>query len=277
MSSVEFYLFNNQSYIDFFPIQFGREDCAPLHSFGPATRQHYLFHYITKGKGTFYLSGQNKAYHLSAGQGFLISPDLICSYEADSIDPWSYMWVEFDGLKSEHFLKAAGLSKRQPIFTQPSDPVNNPVFEALTLLIKNHHQRSAFIISHLYLFINAVIESSTTKHHLEHNDIKELYIREALNFIERHYQETITVDAIAHHCNLNKHYFSRLFKKELNISPQQFLIQYRLSKACELLRNTTMPLHEIARLVGYSNQFNFSIAFKRQYQQSPTIWRSKHR
>lgn len=276
MSKVEFYLFNNQSYIDFFPIQFGREECNPLHSFGPATRKHYLFHYIVSGKGTFYISGQDKAYQLSAGQGFLICPDLICSYEADKDDPWTYMWVEFDGLKSEYFLKLAGLNNHQPIFSQTTSSTESPVFQELSLLIANHNKHSVFIISHLYLFMNALIESSKTQHPVAHNDITELYIREAVNFIERRYQDAITVDDMAHHCNLNKQYFSRLFKKELNISPQQFLIQYRLSKSCELLRNTTMTLHDIAREVGYSNQFNYSIAFKRQYQQSPTMWRKAH-
>ncbi|MFC3929006.1 AraC family transcriptional regulator [Streptococcus caprae] len=276
MAKVEFYLFNNQSYIDLFPIQFGREECEPLHSFGPATRKHYLFHYIISGKGTFYISGQDKAYNLSAGQGFLIWPDLICSYEADKNDPWAYMWVEFDGLKSEHFLKLAGLSKHQPIFNQTTSPTESPVYQEMNLLLKNHDKRSAFIISHLYLFLNAVIDLSMSQHPITHNDITELYIREAVNFIERHYQESITVDDMANHCNLNKHYFSRLFKKELNTSPQQFLIQYRLSKSCELLRNTTLSLHDIAIKVGYSNQFNYSTAFKRQYLQSPKIWRKEN-
>lgn len=276
MAQVEFYFFNNQSYIDLFPVQFGREACKPMHSFGPAARKHYLFHYIISGKGTFYISGQDKAYHLSAGQGFLICPDVICSYEADKDDPWIYMWVEFNGLKSEHFLKSAGLSKGQPIYNQAASPTENPVFQELSLLIENHNKHSAFIISHLYLFIDALIESSQTQHPIPHNDITELYIREAVNFIERHYQEPITVDDMANHCNLNKHYFSRLFKKELNTSPQQFLIQYRLSKSCELLRNTTMHLQDIAKEVGYSNQFNYSAAFKRQYRQSPKLWRKEH-
>jgi AraC-like DNA-binding protein len=274
---VEFYLFDNQSYIDFFPLQFGREECSPLHSFGPAARKHYLFHFITAGKGTFYISGKDKAYQLSQGQGFLICPDLICSYEADEKDPWTYMWIEFDGLKTEHFLRTAGLSKTQPIFTQTAPAMENPVYEEMHTLIQHHNKRSSFIISHLYLFINALIESSSTRHHIEHNDIKELYIREAVNFIERHYQDPISVEDMASHCNLNKHYFSRLFKKELSVSPQQFLIQYRLSKSCELLRSTDLHLHEIAREVGYSNQFNYSIAFKRQYEQSPKSWRNEHR
>ncbi|HEM4173110.1 TPA: AraC family ligand binding domain-containing protein, partial [Streptococcus suis] len=49
----EFYVFNNRSYVDFYPIQFGMEACKPLHSFGPTMKQHYLFHYIISGSGTF--------------------------------------------------------------------------------------------------------------------------------------------------------------------------------------------------------------------------------
>ncbi len=83
----EFYVFNNRSYVDFYPIQFGMEACKPLHSFGPTMKQHYLFHYIISGSGTFYDTSDQREYHLTAGQGFLISPDAICSYEADEKDP----------------------------------------------------------------------------------------------------------------------------------------------------------------------------------------------
>ncbi|EIQ81039.1 UNVERIFIED_CONTAM: AraC family transcriptional regulator [Streptococcus canis] len=277
MLNTEFHIFNNQSYIDFYPIQFGQESCQPLHSFGPAMKKHYLFHYIIEGQGTFYISGQDKAYHLKAGQGFLIPPDLICSYEADKDNPWSYMWIEFDGLKSQHFLRLAGMSALQPIFSQHTTSKDSAVYQELTALMKSYHKNSAHIIAHLYLFIDALIKNSLTHYQTEHDDIKVLYIREAVNFIERNYDKPITVTDMARHCNLNKHYFSRLFKEQVYTSPQQFLIQYRLSKACELLRTTNLNLQEVAEQVGYSNQFNFSTAFKRHYQQSPNVWRKEHK
>ncbi|MFX3985525.1 AraC family ligand binding domain-containing protein, partial [Streptococcus suis] len=77
----------------------------------PPRKQPYLFHYIISGSGTLYEPCDERVYHLPAGQGFLISPDAIWSYEADDKDPWSYIWLEFDGLKPEHFLRQAGLSK----------------------------------------------------------------------------------------------------------------------------------------------------------------------
>ena len=276
-NKMEFYVFNNRSYMDFYPIQFGMEECLPLHSFGPTSKQHYLFHYIISGSGHFYDTKGQRVHRLNAGQGFLISPDMICSYEADEKDPWTYIWVEFDGLKTEHFLRQAGLSRQQPIFSQKSAPTLSPVYREMTAILENHQAKSTLIIGHLYLFVYALMEESLTRSDSKHDEIKEFYIREAINFIERNFEKPISVDDLAQQCNLNRHYFSRLFKEQVNISPQQFIIQYRLSEACELLKNTNKTLQEIAEAVGYSNQFNFSTAFKRHYQQSPTKWRREHR
>lgn len=273
----EFHVFDNRSYVDFYPIQFGMEDCKPLHYVGPTMKQHYLFHYVTSGTGRFYATAEQAEYTLSAGQGFLIPPNMICSYEADKDDPWSYIWIEFDGLKTEHFLNQAGLSKKQLIFSQETPALESLVYKEMTQLLSLYQERSCHIIGHLYLFVGALINESINKKESLHEDAKELYIREAINFIERHFHEPISIDDMAQQCNLNRSYFSRLFREHLSTTPQQFLIQYRLSQACELLKNSQLTLQEIAEKVGYSNQFNLSAAFKRQYKISPTTYRKKHR
>ncbi|MEI3510365.1 MAG: AraC family ligand binding domain-containing protein, partial [Anaerostipes sp.] len=51
----------------------GYSTTAPLHSFGPAVRPHYLIHFILNGKGIFQKG--DKTYHLETGQGFFIEPD----------------------------------------------------------------------------------------------------------------------------------------------------------------------------------------------------------
>lgn len=272
-----FYVFNNPSYVDFYPIQFGYERCKPLHSVGPMMKKHYLFHYIISGKGTFYVTDEQDEYKLSAGQGFLITSDTICSYEADKDQPWTYTWIEFDGLKTEHFLRAAGLSNKQPIFTQTEPAETSPLLAAMQALLKSHHASNAEIIGHTYLFISKLVELSQSKTCAHQHETKEFYIRESINFIERNYKNKITIEELADQCNLNRHYFTRLFKEYMQISPLQFLIEYRLSKSCELLANTSKSLQEIAEEIGYSNQFNYSTAFKRRYHISPYQWRKEHR
>ena len=102
MSTVSFSIFPNDNFIDLCLYQYGKEQCDPGHSFGPATRNHYLFHYVLSGTGTLMADnskGITQTYSVKSGQGFLIFPGQITTYFADQEHPWEYIWLEFDGLK----------------------------------------------------------------------------------------------------------------------------------------------------------------------------------
>ena len=68
-------------------------------AFGPARRSHYLFHYIIQGSARLPQStNQSQAfYDIRAGEGVHIFPGADPTYVADLIDPWEYIWIEFDG------------------------------------------------------------------------------------------------------------------------------------------------------------------------------------
>lgn len=75
MSTVSFSIFPNDNFIDLCLYQYGKEQCDPGHSFGPATRNHYLFHYVLSGTGTLMADnskGITQTYSVKSGQGFLI-------------------------------------------------------------------------------------------------------------------------------------------------------------------------------------------------------------
>lgn len=59
-------------------------------------------------------------------------------------------------------------------------------------------------------------------------------------------------------------------------SPQSFLMNYRMTKAAELLMLTKLSVSEVGVSVGYSNQMHFSRAFKTIYRISPRQWREKN-
>ena len=68
-------IFSDQNYIDLGLYQFGYEKCVPSHSYGPAKRNHYLFHYVLSGHGILYAktsAGVTKTHRIRSNQGFLI-------------------------------------------------------------------------------------------------------------------------------------------------------------------------------------------------------------
>lgn len=267
--------FLNNDFFDLTIYQYGHEACEPYHTFGPAVRNHYLIHCILSGKGTFINNYRNQSvtYHLHKGQTFLIEPNTIIHYSADGTDPWEYIWIEFDGLKAREYLKQAGLSQKNPIFQAKTEEGFHMISDYLKYIVEHPHMLPSRTMGYAYLFFSGLIENSATASPLPRNDIKQFYIQAAVAFIENNYMKNITIEDMAVNLNLNRSYFSKIFKKMTQKSPQEFLINYRISKACELMRSTNMTLSEISQHVGYSNQFHFTRAFKNSMNMSPSEWR----
>ena len=159
----KFGVFQNDKNIDLTIFQYGWERCAPLHSYGPAKRNHYLFHYIFSGKG--YLSsndssGTTHLYRMEACQGFLICPEQINTYYADENLPWEYAWVEFDGVKAMEFMKMAGLSYDNPIYKIKKQEYASLIRDELMHIVDNPGQSPIYQIGHLYLLFDRLIQCS---------------------------------------------------------------------------------------------------------------------
>jgi AraC-like DNA-binding protein len=280
MEHTKYTIFPNEHYMDLTLYQYGRERCFSAHSFGPAARNHYLFHFILNGKGKLISTSQEgdvKEYELGKNQGFLIHPGQVTTYIADADDPWEYIWLEFDGLKAKEFVDNAGFSRNQPVYKNSKREYLKPLKDEMLAIVDAEDASSPHQIGHLYLFIDLLMKSSYYYKNMTTGSLKEFYIREAIGFIERNFANPITVEDIAQFCNLNRSYLGTLFKEKLKKSPQQFLIYYRMNQAAELLCFTDLSIGEIGKSVGYPNQLHFSRAFRNVYDVPPSQWRKEHK
>lgn len=279
MSEVIFSIFPSKNFIDLGLYQFGWEHCEPSHSFGPAIRNHFLFHYVISGTGTLIAENSKKesiSYSIKSGQGFMIFPNQICTYIADAQQPWEYVWIEFDGLRAKETVELSGLCVNSPVYKAKYKDVAQTMKDEMLYII-NHKDDSPFhLIGHLYLFIDSFVKSSAITQISKSNNLRDFYIKEALSFIEQNFQNDITVEEIAACCGLNRSYFGKIFHEVLGKSPQEFLISYRMTKATELLKLTSLSIAEVGSAVGYSNQLHFSRAFKKIYGISPRQWRNEN-
>ncbi|MFB9329203.1 response regulator [Paenibacillus aurantiacus] len=94
-------------------------------------------------------------------------------------------------------------------------------------------------------------------------------VRRVQCFIADHLNETVKREDIADHVHLNPAYLSRLFKKETGVSLTDYMLQERMKVARELIGNSTIPISDIAKSLGYNNFSYFSKMFKRLYGSTP--------
>lgn len=87
----------------------GFQICNAGHFYGPEVRTEFLIHIVVSGKGIY--SVNNKTYEIGPNMAFLIYPGVTTYYEASHDDPWTYVWVGFNGIKAEAALKYAHFSE----------------------------------------------------------------------------------------------------------------------------------------------------------------------
>lgn len=95
------------------------------------------------------------------------------------------------------------------------------------------------------------------------------------NYILENIGEHITIDDLAEELNMSKFYFLKEFKSATGKTPYQYLIDIRMNRAVELLKNESLSLSGIALTLGFSDQSHFSKIFKNQLGDSPGAYRKK--
>lgn len=95
----------------------------------------------------------------------------------------------------------------------------------------------------------------------------------ALDFVQQNLAIKISVEDVSKLCGMSKSHFSRTFKKEHGVTFQEFLIQQRMNKAVDLLKNSDFLVTQIALAVGYCELSNFTSAFQRLIGIRPSSFR----
>lgn len=280
MGNVFFNIFPNENFIDLGMFQCGREACTPCHSFGPVTRNHYLFHYVLSGTGILMADdakGITQTYSVRSGQGFLIFPEQITTYYADQHSPWEYSWIEFDGLRVKEALSLTDFSLNHPIYHPHSKDLQEQMVKEMNYIISHPKESSFHLLGHLYLFFDYFIQSAKSTRLTQSSKMSDYYIQEAIHYMEQNFQNDISIEEIAAVCGINRSYLGKIFRNSIGRSPQEFLMNYRMVKATELLKLTTLSIADIGTAVGYGNPLHFSRAFKNIYGVSPREWRNEHK
>lgn len=103
---------------------------------------------------------------------------------------------------------------------------------------------------------------------------KEVLIKKMLAYIHKEYGEKLTLAAIAGSAGVSQREANRIFRDFIGQSPFEYLIEFRLERARQLLRETNLPITEIALSTGFNDGTYFGKVFREKYGLSPREYRS---
>lgn len=266
-SFVKTYAFDTQKELKI--LYTGKADCGPLHSFGPAVRPNYIVHIVTSGRGSYHIDDQK--FQISSGQGFIIPPDKRTFYQADRENPWSYYWVAFSGLLAGPYLEGLGLDAHHLVFKMENLDSIVAIVEQTFEFDRTSVYSELMLSALLYEFLASLQQSKNEV--TATNQSMNVHVQSAIDFVKSNYAADISVQSLAQTLSLNRSYLSSIFKKEMGLTLQQYITEYRLTRAAELLTISNFSIEVIAEYSGYQDPLVFAKAFKRKFQRTPTQYR----
>ena len=217
------------------------------------------------GSGTLYI--YDKVYDILPNTGLFIPANVPHRYKKNG-PSWITHWVSFNGNDINTFADIFDLSDFDYLpLAEPS--ITQKLLEEIYRLSINEYHHKYFKISTLlyeliyeiYQIKNTQKMSQTYGSHIFHT---------LLAFIEKHYMEDFSLNALANAVHRSPQYVCRLFQDELHMRPFEYIRYYRLSKSKSLLLSSPeLSIREIAENVGIKSPSYFSSLFKKEEKITP--------
>lgn len=249
---------------------------------------HRLFYFL-EGTGAIHVNGRvyaisdNKAIIFPAGCTYLFVPD----------NKIATLSINFDYTQAH----SRFTNPLPPVDAKKADPSN--IFEQLVFTDYPALNQPLFldnptaILVDLYRIIeemrfqkplHAAYVSSLLKKvlckaiRLSHLTVpqRESQLENILSYIHQHYSEPMDNNSLATRIGYHPYYVNRLMTNYIGTTLHQYLINYRLSMAADMLLETDVPIEQVAQAVGFQDAAYFSVCFKKKYTDTPFQYRKKH-
>lgn len=250
----------------------GFQKCPPGYGWGPGVRDHFLLHYIVSGCGCYETNG--RTFVLRSGEAFLAYPDTQIYYRSDDNDPWEYYWVGFSGSAAPLLLAQTPFSRQNPaIKTELGEKLRQGLLDIYKAR-GSDYPSAVRMAGYLQAAMSVLMQQSSDQKPQENTAD---YARRGAAFLQRNYSAAIGVEDIARQTGVSRSHLYRSFQSEFGCSPSEYLTNYRIQRAKQLLSHSDLTVNVVAASVGYEDPLYFSRVFHRETGMSPTEYRKQKR
>ncbi len=219
--------------------------------------------------GTITIHEQHKKRKLTDGDVCLFRPNEPQIYSIDGENTTHY-WILFTGNEVEKMLS---------FFKERSYHIGmfhefEHFCRSLWSGIQAEQESAELLLDGMLISIIARISQFVNQSEKKNKDLYKL--QPAIEIMKSECNIRRSNEELASLCGLDKFYFTKLFKKVIGLTPQEYYTKFIIDKSSNLLLNTNYSINEIAKLCGVGDALYFSKKFKKHTGMSPRAYRSKH-
>ena len=214
-------------------------------------------------------------YDIQENMVFIYAPNEEQYYGQADDNPIENYWVHFTGSGVAPIMEKLGLTSRVYSVNKDLSEYFEKMMDELANKFYGFEAASSawliMILTEVARYAHKKIGPVSTA------DRRYSEIAKTVQYIKDNYHRKITVAELAELSHFSVSYYCKIFREILKKSPQQYLLEYRLYRASDLVIRTRLSIREIASMCGYNDQLYFSKIYKQFYGYSPSEHRKMHR
>lgn len=232
--------------------------------------------YVVDGKGEFNIQGQR--FPVKANDFVIINPQVEHTELSSPDEPLEYIVLGIRGLSFSNLTPVSEgghpfsffnlRDEQKDILRYLNAMVQEATSQSMSYELVCHNLLEILLIKilrHQHFDLEVGKQSKATK------DIS--FIK---HYLETYYHESIQLEDLASMTHLSRFYISHSFKKEIGMSPMEYLIAIRIKESKILLRTTNYSISQVADIVGFTTPTYFSKQFRKSTGISPTDYREQY-
>lgn len=223
--------------------------------------------------GVARLSTVRHTKYLNANDLYISACNSPITIKSVGAEKWQYIYIVIGGAYSKFYYNLIR-DKSNVYRVNPLDNIIDHMLEPAGILYDGSnysHMKSNTVIQNILMELYEIAENVSKSRKVI--PVQENSINTALNYIARHYQEDLTLDAVCNKMAFSKYYFCKLFKEHTGVTLHQYITEYRVNKSKELLSYSKLPINAIAAKVGFQSHLTYIRCFKKSMQMTPSEYR----
>ena len=233
----------------------------------------FQINFITEGTGI--LENKFGTFVLKQGSIFITFPGIWHRYKPNPKTGWTETYIGFDGEMARKLISIPQFSPQDPVFNLGIKEEFLDSFLKIFDLVEKEQPGYQQIASGMVIKLLGYIISFEKQKGFSGKPIAKII--EAIRFeMRQNTSEEIDLSAVAEKHNVSYSFFRKMFKKYTGVSPGQYHLQLRITRAKELLVSTDKSIKEISYELGFQSIFYFSNIFKKKEGVTPSFFRNKN-